>query len=98
MGFQARRDHDEMAVVKAWIGTAQPFEASDQEAGNDQQETAHSYLSPKKNGAGSAGSGHQAGEAEGRRQPKNQRGQERIDERDGEHSPIREKGGGRIRL
>ena len=98
VGFQAGRDPDEMAVVEARIGVAEPFEAADQEAGDDQQETTHCYLGRQEDRAGAAGAGHQAGEAEGRRQPKDQRRQERDAESDGDHSPIREDGGGRIVL
>ena len=98
MSFQSRRDPDEMAVVETWIGVAEPFEGALQESGHDQQETAYSYLSRQENRAGAAGVGHNAGKAEGRRQPKDQGRQKRNAESDRDHSPIRKDRSGRIVL
>src|SRR5256885_8207895 len=54
--------------------------SADKKAGDDQKETTCRHLCAQEDGTGTASMGHQAGEPEGRRQPKDQRSEEHTSE------------------
>ena len=88
VGFQARRDPDEMAVVEAGVDRAETLAAADQQTGDDEQETTPATWTPRKMVRARPARGTRLVRRSAGGSPKTSAASSATNEGGGEHAPI----------